>query len=105
MKVQEFIDAVNNCEEKLYSLWDIEDNVAPDVHFSQMPELVEEGIEVDEHRWYFVATNVYKCDDGYVGVRGVWKLLSEQMDYSDCNIICHADEYEQVQTVTYKQKK
>lgn len=105
MKVKEFIDAVNNSEEKLYSLWDIEDNVAPDVPLPQFPELVEEGIEIDEHRWYFVATNVYQCDDGYVGVRGVWKLRSENMDYSDCNILCHAEEYEKVQTVTYKQKK
>lgn len=99
MKVQELIDAVNNSEESIYSLWQLED-VIPD-----LPECVAEGLELDEHRWYSVAVNVYKCEDGFVGVWGTYQSFSEMQGWSDIDILCEAEEYKQVPSVTYVPKR
>lgn len=51
-----------------------------------------------------MATNVYKCEDGYVGVIGPWQLFSEQMSYKDLDTTCYAEEYQAVQSIEYKPK-
>lgn len=97
MKVQELIELINNAED-LYSLWDAEEIIPSHI------KLVEDELNPDRHRWYCVSTNVYKCEDGFVGVRGVSQLFSEMMSYSDCDEVCYALEYEEVTTITYKPK-
>lgn len=95
MKVDELIDKVNNSEEPIYSLWCLEDAI-PD-----LPECVAEGLELDEHRWYSVAVNVYKCEDGFVGIWGTYQNFSEMQGWSDIDIHCEAEEYKQIPSVTY----
>ena len=96
MKKKELIDLINNgC---FYSLYDAEDIIPKEV------QCVAKGLEVDRHRWYSTCTNVYACEDGYVGVQGVNDLYSEAMVYSDCDCPCKASEYVEVRTVTYKPK-
>ena len=100
MKVQELIDYVNS--KGFYSMYDFEDSLT-----DRQLELktVSEDIEVDRHRWYEVSTTIFKVEDGYVGVRGVTHLYSEGMAYSDCDYLCKASEYEEVQTISYREKK
>lgn len=94
MKVNELIDIIKN--ELVYSLWDL-----PDMNW----ECVAREIDEDKMRWFSIATNVYKCEDGYVGVTGVNQIYSDYMSAADCEEPCCACEYQPIQTVTYVPKK
>lgn len=98
MKVHELIDLINNSEETLYSLWDAEELIPREI------KQVAQGLELDEHRWYSTAVNVYECEDGYVGIFGAYQSFSEMQTWSDICVSCDAMEYKQVQTVTYIRK-
>ena len=100
MKVQEFIKLVNGSEEPLYSLYMVEELEYD--HKGDFPKRVMRGLNPDKHRWYEVSTDIYQCEDGYVGVTGVAKVYSEQMSAVDCDELCSAEEYVQVKTITYK---
>lgn len=98
MKVQELIDKINfdtNC----YALYQAEKYVEEGVH------LVAYNLNIEEHKWYTISTNVYKLEDGYVGITGPSELRSENILWSDCDYLCIAEEYEPVQTITYKLKR
>ena len=94
MKVSEFINLVN--KSKFKCIRDI--NNIPDV------KLVSEGDDLDKHRWYSIATNYYKCDDGYVGVTGPYQLFSECMIWDDLDYTCEANEAEPITIVKYRLK-
>ena len=96
MKVKELIELINNA--KLYSLWDADELIHNDVN------LVECYLNSHSHELYDLSTNIYKCDDGYVGVEGLFSLKSENMNYIDCGISCSASEFIAIPTITYKQK-
>lgn len=93
MEVKELIQKV---EEGGYpSVWDAQDEIGFDIKATINP---------DKHRWYEVTTNVVKCDDGFVGIRGVTKMFSEVIVWSDCNYLCEAFEMVEKQTITYVKK-
>ena len=96
MKVKEFIQKVN--EGNFNALFYI-DQIEGDY------ELVEEHINLDEHRWYSTAVDVYKLEDGFVGVWGLFQIFSEMSCADDFNIVCHAFEMEEVPSVRYIRKK
>ena len=100
MKVQELIDYVNS--NGFYSIYEFEDSLT-----DRQLELktVSEDIEVDRHRWYEISTTIYKVEDGYVGIRGISQIYSEYMSDKDCNYLCKASEYEEVQTISYREKQ
>ena len=52
---------------------------------------------------YAVATNVYECDDGFVGVTGV-RWVYNHKTYNELGVPCTAEEYEAIQTVEYVPK-
>lgn len=91
MKVAEVIEKVNNA--KYLSLFDVEEDF--DL------EIVASGLYVDKQRWYETSTEVYKCEDGFVGVSGVSQVYSDYMDCSDCERECFAEEFEPKQVITY----
>ena len=96
MKTKELIDLINNgC---FCGIYDVEDIIPREV------QCVAKDLEIDKHRWYSTCVNVYACEDGYVGIRGVNDLYSDSMDYSDCDCYCAASEYKAVATITYKPK-
>ena len=99
MKVQEFIKLVNESETPLYSLYEVKEL---EFKHKDFPERVMRGLNPGKYWWYEVSTDIYQCEDGYVGVTGVAQVYSEQMSASDCCYECHAEEYVQVQTITYK---
>lgn len=85
MKVAEVIEKVNSA--KYLSLFDFKEDF--DL------EIVASGLYVDKQRWYETSTEVYKCEDGFVGVSGVSQV------YSDCERECFAEEFEPKQVITY----
>lgn len=97
MKKQDLINLINN--EELYSLSDAEDIIPIEI------ECVAEHLDINNYRWFNTAVDVYACEDGYVGIRGIYQLFSANMCCSDCDYPCEALEYEEVTVVTYKQVK
>lgn len=49
-----------------------------------------------------MATDVYECEDGFLGVRGVNIIFSESMCGGDCNEDIELFEVKQVKTITYE---
>ena len=76
-----------------------------DLFYKANPKMVKEGMNVDKHRWYEISTSVYRIGEWYLGVCGVSGLFSESMGFDDCMVETNAFEMEQVQSVTYIQKK
>lgn len=92
MKVKEVIEIINNAP-RCYSLWDAEELLKSCESVAR--------INYDSHRWYITAIDIYKVEDGYIGIWGVSELKSEMMDFSDCDIHCKAEEYKAVNTISY----
>ena len=93
MTKQELINQVNKANYN--SLWEAEDYIPREI-----PQ-VAEGLQLDEHRWYSTAINVYKCEDGFVGVWGAYQSFSEMQTWDDLDIICKAFPMKEIQTITY----
>jgi len=93
MKAQDLINLIN--ENPLYSLWDADDVI------DKKAKKVASHLELDEHRWYSTAVNVYECEDGFVGIFGVYQSFSESQMLDDINVVCEASRYKEVKTVTY----
>ena len=98
MKVKELIECVNNYENPFIALYDVEDAV--DGKTKRVAT-----INVDKHRHYSIATDVYQCEDGFVGVTGLHEMFNECSVPSDFDINCEASEYEEVQVISYQPKK
>ena len=97
MKVQEVIDLINDKE--IYSLYEVEYTINP--HGTKRCPKVASGLNLDEHRWYSIATDVYQCEDGFVGITGAYQSFSEMQTWEDIGVICGAEEYKAIQTITY----
>lgn len=91
MKVQEVIDLINGKE--IYCIWDAECMIDC--------KLVAECLNLDEHRWYSIATSVYKCEDGFVGITGAFQSFSEEQTWEDIGVVCGAREYKEIPSVSY----
>ena len=96
MKTFELINKINNSTEPIYTLWDLEEII------EDIPECVAEGLDLDEYRWYSTAVNVFKCENGFVGVYGVFQIFSEESYPAEIGVKCVASLYKQVPSVTYK---
>lgn len=95
MKVAEVIE---KCSSKnIWPLWEFEEE------FPNL-KLVASDLNVERDRWFEISTNVYECENGFVGVSGVSQVYSEMMSWSDCMCECTAVEYESFTTVSYKPK-
>ena len=96
--IESVILAINEAE--LASVHDLEE-------VEGMDDLVPivDGLDPDEHRWYWISTSVFGIEGGYVGVRGPSGLKSESMDWDDIGCKCEAFQMEAVQTVTFIPRK
>lgn len=80
-----FIDKINNADDN-YSLYH-----TTDIAQTYGVNLIDEGLDLDQHRWYSIATNIYKCSDGYVKVKGVFQSFSEMRMWSDIDVHSEAE--------------
>lgn len=97
MKVEEFIGMIN--ENEFWSLWEVDDS-----DLGEGFERIESGNDLDEHRWYSTAEDIYKLEDGYVGVWGLFQIFNEINCANDFEIKCYAYEIEPVPSVKYVRK-
>lgn len=84
MTCSEFEVTINDAAP--YSLWEV-----TDIANVNDVELVEKGLNLDQHRWYSIATNIYKCSDGYVKVTGAYQSFSELQTWEDINVFSEAE--------------
>lgn len=54
-------------------------------------ELVVLAADIDNHRHYSIAKDVYKCSDGYIEIFGAYQSFSEQQTWEDINVTCYTD--------------
>ena len=93
MKRSELIEMVNDAHYK--SLFEAEDNIPSEIN------KVASGLELDEHRWFSTAIDVYECEDGFVGIQGAYQSFSEMQSWSDIDWDCTAFPMKAVETITY----
>ena len=82
---EKFIDLINNDDDN-YSLCQ-----TTDIGNTYGVKLVDEGFNLDQYRWYSIATNIYKCSDGYVKVTGAFQSFSEMQGWSDIDVHSEAE--------------
>ena len=82
---EKFIDLINNDDDN-YSLCQ-----TTDIGNTYGVKLVDEGFNLDQYRWYSIATNIYKCSDGYVKVTGAFQSFSEIQGWSDIDVHSEAE--------------
>lgn len=76
-------DVMEICSREQFSnLWDANDFISA--------KKVASGLDIDEHRYYSIATDVYEVDDGFVGVRGPYKSFTEMQTWDDIGEVCDA---------------
>ena len=85
-QAEQFAEAINS--KHLYSLYDANEEAQ---QMCYEAERIERGLNIDQHRWYSKATDVYKLKDGYVKVEGAYQSFSEAQDWTDINVICEAE--------------
>lgn len=98
MKVKEFIQMIN--EGEFWSLGDVNNN-----DLGEEFEPIESGNNLDEHRWYSTAEDIYKLEDGYVGVWGLFQIFFKWGYAEDYGIKCEAYEVEPVPSIKYIKKR
>lgn len=98
MTVKEFIQMVN--EGEFWSLRAVDDS-----DLGEGFEQIESGNNLDEHRWYSTAEDIYKLEDGYVGVWGLFQIFSEWDYAKDYGVKCEAYEVEPVPSIKYIPKR
>lgn len=94
MKVEEFIELIN--EGEFWSLSEVDD-----CDLGEGFERIQSGNDLDEHRWYSTAEDIYKLEDGYVGVWGLFQIFSEWGYAKDYDVRCAAYEVEPVPSIKY----
>lgn len=82
---EKFIELINGDDDN-YSLCQ-----TTDIGNTYGIKLVDEGLNLDQHRWYSIATNIYKCSDGYVKVTGAYQSFSESQTWEDINVFSEAE--------------
>jgi len=105
MQVKEFIDKAKRLIRKnnIYSIGQFNDEFKIEYLIDDI-KIVSSAQEVERHRWYSVATDVYMLEDGFVGIKGIYQLFSEQMSYSDTDYIPDVILYEAFPTIAYRRK-
>lgn len=98
MTVKEFIQMVNEGE-----FWSL--NAIDNSDLGEGFERIECGNNLDEHRWYSTAEDIYKLEDGYVGVYGLFQMFTELGYPEDCDVKCEAYEVEPVPSIKYVPKR
>lgn len=99
MKKSDLIHLVN--QNDFYSIWEFRYEICGSFDGFM---LIAENVNVQHYENYVTAVDIYGCDDGLIGVSGVFDKNDNVKDYHDIGITCYACEYEAFQTVSYQPK-
>lgn len=66
-------------------------------------DLIVENYNFSKHKNFDIATNIYKCEDGFVGISGL-KNDHSKSGFDQYNITTWVEEYVEIPTVTYAPK-
>lgn len=73
-------------------------------YFKDNHQPVETGLNIDTHRWYETALNVYPVGDSFIGVQFVHNVFSESTELIDIFWTLRFYEMEPHTVTTYRQK-
>lgn len=93
MSTEELIKLVS--KSPIYSLYEAEEIIGNKAY------KVSKQQDLQEYRHYAVSTDIYECDDGYVGITGPCALYNESDTWKDICCICKASEYAEKWSITY----
>lgn len=94
MTKEEFTNIVQS--EKSYNL------SAIDIRHPEVSRMrVATGKYESAYKDYTSAINVYKCDDGVLGVMGPYRKYSESIKWEDLKMQCTIVPIKEVHTITY----
>jgi hypothetical protein len=65
---------------------------------------IQEGLDIDTHRWYETSTQVIKIYNRYLGINSITNMFSESSSPDDIGYTILFFEMEPVQVVSYKKK-
>lgn len=105
LTLKELIDLINKSEITQNGCY--EDQEFPESIDSiiQNCEIVDEGLDIDKHRWFETSIVVYRYNyDKYFGIRFITGLFSEMSSYNDIGWTLSAFEMEEVKITSYKTK-
>jgi hypothetical protein len=63
---------------------------------------IMDGLDVEKHRWYETAIEVWEIDGEYLGVRAITTLYSEMSTIQDMFHNLEFFEMEQIEKISYK---
>ena len=101
--MQDLIKYLNGLDITQRSL-DLKEDIPEDIFQKYFTNCVASEIEPDKRRWYETAISVYKTDFGFLGVRLITQLYSEQSEVIDMYVTLKFFEMREEQTVTYVKK-
>ena len=104
MNNKELVELLNSL--KILQTSDWEESIPEkiwDEYFVDSKTVVS-GLDVDKYRWHELSTEVLRINDGFIGVRSITTMYSEQSSYGD--IFHHLEffEMEEIPSFTYKKK-
>lgn len=101
--IKKVIDELNKLE-LIQKDFDLDENLPEDVYkkYFEDKKPIEEGLDVDKHRWYETSVQVFQFGDSFLGVRSITDLKGESSCVEDCFVTIDFFEMEEVKTITYK---
>lgn len=107
MTTQVFIDLLNKSDviQKNLDFEEDFDDELYDIQSSNVDRLLQEGINVNTHRWFEISSTYFLLKNGdIIGVRVINNIFSESMDINDLEHRLIFFEGKEIPTVTYKRK-
>lgn len=103
LKFKELLEELQNLKISQKSL-DWQEDLPEDIwnkYFKESEGPIEDGLDIDTHRWYELSTQVYKFNDRYLGVRSITNMFSESSEPDDIGYIIEFFEMKPIETITY----
>ena len=69
--------------------------------FKDKYQSLQEGLDVEKHRWYEFATSVIKLGEHIIGIKHIQDIFSESMDCSDISHQLEFFEMKEVKVISY----
>lgn len=109
MKVKDLIEIVTN--NSFYSISSVDEylmdnynEVLKSVYQTDRQVQYLMDVDVDDEAYFITATILYQCDDGVVGINGLYYNFMEFINDEDCEYLCTAREYVLENRPTWVQK-